>query len=185
MADNTASINQGSTISVAGDLSTLTVHNTIIAKQSGDAGKDCALFGGAKLTSQGYNLETADDCAFHVAGKDQINVNPQLGALAGNGGPTQTMALSAGTPAVDAADPNCDVPTDQRGVTRPQGPRCDIGAFELQVAAATPTALPSPPVTGQGRTGGGTPILALILALLALPVGGAGLVIARRRTTTA
>jgi hypothetical protein len=46
------------------------------------------------------------------------------------------------------------VKTDQRGVTRPQGQRCDIGAFELQVATpvtpapAAPTPLPAPPVTG-------------------------------------
>src|SRR5207302_4298141 len=48
-----------------------------------------------------------------------------------NGGPTQTIALQPGSPAVDAAVlANCPA-TDQRGVSRPQGAGCDIGAFEL------------------------------------------------------
>jgi hypothetical protein len=184
MADNTAGIVQGeslgSTIADAGDLSTITVHDTIVAKKSGDAGKDCFVFQ-AKLTSQGYNLESADDCSFHAAG-DQRGISPQLGALAGNGGPTQTMALTAGTPAVDTADPLCDVKSDQRGVSRPQGKACDIGAFELQVATpSSPTPLPSPPVTGNGPAQLDLSLVALILALLALPVVGVGLAIARRR----
>lgn len=183
MADNTAGVvrgvSRGSTIITEGDASTVTVHDTIVAKKSGDTGKDCVFTPGS-LTSQGYNLETANDCSFGATG-DQTGVNPQLGALAGNGGPTQTMALTAGTPAVDAADPKSDVAADQRGVTRPQGARRDIGAFELQVTTpATPTPLPSPPVTGQGPSGGGPSLVALILALLALPLVGAGLLIARR-----
>ncbi len=52
--------------------------------------------------------------------------------LADNGGPTPTIALVAGSPAIDAGAATC-VPTDQRGVTRPQGPACDIGAFEVIV----------------------------------------------------
>jgi CSLREA domain-containing protein len=182
MADNLAGPRQGSTIFVQGDLSTITVHDTIIAKKSGDPGKDCLRSAQGTLTSQGYNLESANDCGFAATG-DQTGANPQLGALASNGGPTRTMALTAGTPAVDSADPKCDVTADQRGVSRPQGPRCDIGAFELQVATpATPTPLPSPPVTGQGPARGGPSLVALILALLALPLVGAGLLIARRRT---
>jgi hypothetical protein len=186
MADNTAGVirnnSLGSTIANQGDASTITVHDTIVAKKSGDPGKDCVRLASATTTTQGYNLESANDCSFTATG-DQTNANPQLGALATNGGPTQTMALTAGTPAVDSADPKCDVTTDQRGVSRPQGPRCDIGAFELQVATtATPTPLPSPPVTGQGRHGADPSFLALVLALLAIPLVGAGLLIARRRT---
>jgi hypothetical protein len=189
MADNTAgvlrNVSHGSTMANQGDASTITVHDTIVAKKSGDTGKDCVLLsngGKQTITSQGYNLESANDCSFGATG-DQTSVSPQLGALAGNGGPTQTMALSAGTPAVDTADPKCDVTTDQRGISRPQpvGGRCDIGAFELQVAATTPTPLPSPPVTGHGPAGGPS-FLLLILALLALPLVGAGLLIARSRT---
>lgn len=72
------------------------------------------------------------------------NVDPKLGPLANNGGPTRTMALLSGSPAIDAvASSLCPPPvTDQRGVTRPQGARCDIGAFEV-----TPNA-PPPPTSG-------------------------------------
>jgi len=67
------------------------------------------------------------------------NVPTALGAildttLANNGGPTQTHELVAGSPAIDAAGTGCPPPaTDQRGlgVSRPQGPACDIGAFEI------------------------------------------------------
>lgn len=57
-----------------------------------------------------------------------------LGPLQDNGGHTWTHALLPGSPAIDAI-PNigCNVATDQRGVSRPQGTNCDIGAFELGV----------------------------------------------------
>jgi hypothetical protein len=58
--------------------------------------------------------------------------NPRLGALAQNGGPTKTMAIGPGSPAIDkvpASGAGCPS-TDQRGVKRPQGRACDIGAFE-------------------------------------------------------
>jgi hypothetical protein len=54
--------------------------------------------------------------------------------LANNGGPTRTHALVPGSPAVDAVMSGCPPPaTDQRGVPRPQGAGCDIGAFEMEV----------------------------------------------------
>jgi hypothetical protein len=49
--------------------------------------------------------------------------------LANNGGSTPTHALLEGSPAADGAGPGCPA-TDQRGISRPQGLRCDIGAFE-------------------------------------------------------
>ncbi len=58
-------------------------------------------------------------------------------ALANNGGPTLTHALVTGSPALDAipsSDPDCKG-TDQRGVKRPQGGACDIGAFEVASTA--------------------------------------------------
>jgi hypothetical protein len=75
------------------------------------------------------------------------NVDPMLGPLADNGGPTQTMALLAGSPAIDAGP--VPVPTfplndnDQRGAGFPRviGPAVDIGAFEVQ----PPPAPPAPP----------------------------------------
>src|SRR5262249_19080377 len=65
---------------------------------------------------------------------DSITGNPMLGPLADNGGPTQTMALLPGSPAIDAgANSAAGLPsTDQRGLARIIGPPADIGAFELQ-----------------------------------------------------
>jgi hypothetical protein len=57
-------------------------------------------------------------------------IDPKLGSLADNGGPTRTHALLLGSPAIDAAStPDCPT-TDQRGVLRPQGAACDIGSYE-------------------------------------------------------
>ncbi len=55
--------------------------------------------------------------------------NPQLQALADNGGPTRTMAITTASPALDAGA-DCP-PVDQRGSARPQGAGCDLGAYEL------------------------------------------------------
>jgi hypothetical protein len=62
-----------------------------------------------------------------------VGVNPMLGPLANNGGPTETMALLVGSPAIGAADNAAAPATDQRGVTRIDvpGEATDIGAFEL------------------------------------------------------
>lgn len=62
--------------------------------------------------------------------------DPLLKPLTDNGGFTQTMALSIGSSAINAADPSNFPEDDQRGVSRPQGDRCDIGAFELDDLAA-------------------------------------------------
>jgi CSLREA domain-containing protein len=101
----------------------VTLSNTIVANQT--LGADCA----GSITSNGHNLESATTCGFQGTG-DLQNSNPQLVALASNGGPTQTMALPAGSPAIDAG--SCEQATDQRGVSRPQGAHCDIGAFEFE-----------------------------------------------------
>jgi HYR domain len=82
-----------------------------------------------RVASGGHNLASDMSCPF-AAVSDQNTVNPLLGPLADNGGPTPTMALGAGSPAIDAGDDASCPSTDQRGVTRPQGPHCDIGAFE-------------------------------------------------------
>ena len=57
-------------------------------------------------------------------------VDARLGALADNGGPTATNALLPGIPAIDASAEGSCPPLDQRGVPRPRGRSCDIGAFE-------------------------------------------------------
>jgi hypothetical protein len=66
------------------------------------------------------------------SGTGNIDGNPLLGPLSNYGGFTQTMALMPGSPAINVADDaNCPS-TDQRGVTRPQGSHCDIGAYEYE-----------------------------------------------------
>ena len=70
-----------------------------------------------------------------LTGTDIIGGDPMLGALASNGGPTQTMALQAGSPAIGAGitavfpGTDTDITADQRGVSRPSSP--DLGAFEI------------------------------------------------------
>jgi hypothetical protein len=93
---------------------------------------------GPGLTSLGRNIDSGTDCGLSdtTAGQaDQSNTNPLLGPLENNGGPTMSLALGAGSPALDRVPASAaDCPsTDQRGVPRPQGSACDIGAFELQV----------------------------------------------------
>jgi len=89
------------------------------------------------ITSEGYNIMefvNAGNCT--VSGAYSTD-DPQLGALQFNGGPTQTQAIFPGSPALDAGNPagctddlGAPITTDQRGVHRPHGPACDIGAFE-------------------------------------------------------
>jgi predicted outer membrane repeat protein len=93
------------------------------------------------ITSDGYNLSTDTTCNFSGPG-DLSGKSPKLGALRSNGGPTQTMALQQGSPALDAGNPaGCRdfaknlLTTDQRGQRRPGGTEktgCDMGAYESQ-----------------------------------------------------
>ena len=80
------------------------------------------------LISGGHNI--VQDASCNPDATDLILGDAGLGLLADNGGPTLTHALLTGSPALDAADDSVCPATDQRGVTRPQGPQCDIGAFE-------------------------------------------------------
>ena len=80
-------------------------------------------------------LEGGTGCLFNGPG-DRRNANPLLGALRNNGGQTDTQALGSGSPAIDAGL-GCPA-TDQRGVGRPLGPACDIGAFEAAAAPQVP-----------------------------------------------
>jgi CSLREA domain-containing protein len=57
-------------------------------------------------------------------------IDPLLGILVNNGGPTATHALLTGSPAIDAASSDGCPATDQRGIARPRGPACDMGSFE-------------------------------------------------------
>jgi hypothetical protein len=97
------------------------------------------------LTDQGYDLSSDSSCHFTGTGSLQ-NTNPMLAsALANNGRPTQTLALLDGSPAINKVPSGSSCPsTDQRGISRPQGPACDIGVFEFRVPVLN---LPTSPIT--------------------------------------
>jgi hypothetical protein len=130
---------------------------------TGNGDKNCSGVGFASEVSA-ENLDSGSSCEFNPATSTNSlsNVDPKIGPLQNNGGPTPTHALLLGSPAVDAA--GCILVTDQRGVTRPLDGNldgqlaCDVGAFErpatvqgfilppLGVAAVSPangTASPS------------------------------------------
>ncbi len=120
---------------------TVITRNTIIAGNSAYYGPD--LYGG--LGSSGYNLIGNTQGGSGFAPTDLLNVNPLLGPLQNNGGPTLTMALLPGSPAIDAGD-NTDAPDwDQRGEGFPRivNGIIDIGAFEVQADRAAPSVLRS------------------------------------------
>jgi hypothetical protein len=116
---------------------------TILTASSGG---NCAA---TAVTDVGYNISDDGSCGFSAT---SVNLtDPMLDSigLQNNGGPTQTVALQSISPALDKIPPaSCTdqaamphlLTADQRGMTRPAGPACDIGAFEVQSAA--------PPCTG-------------------------------------
>jgi hypothetical protein len=134
----------------------LQMHDTILADNTADVGAD--LYG--SVTSLGHNLFGNTTGGSGFAASDLLNVNPQLGPLQNNGGPTQTMALLSGSPAIDAGD-NSNAPAyDQRGPGFPRivGGTIDIGAFEVQNGSSTQAAslvvsgFPSTVTAGGGGT---------------------------------
>lgn len=138
---------------------TLTAQSNLIAGQSG--GPNCYGFAGS--SDGGYNLDDGSSCGFSTANSSLSNTNPLLdpAGLQDNGGPTQTIALEPGSPAIDAIPPTVNdckttITTDQRGVSRPQGAGCDIGAFEFVPPGAdlsiTKSGSPSPVVSGDQLT---------------------------------
>jgi CSLREA domain-containing protein len=128
---------------------TITVTSSIIA---GSAAAHC---GGAAVTSGGNNLDSNGSCSF-AAGGDQNNVDPQLGPLADNGGPTMTHLPATGSPVLDnGAAAGCPA-TDQRGEPRPTDANgdgtavCDIGAVEYLDLCPSDPAKVVPGVCGCG-----------------------------------
>ena len=83
-----------------------------------------------RVYDEGGNI-SSDATPVLTALGSRNNTDPLLGLLADYGGPTPTMALLAGSPAIDAGDNAACTPTDQRGVRRPQHAGCDIGAYEV------------------------------------------------------
>ncbi len=88
---------------------------------------------GTDFITLGYNLDSDNTCSLDPTLDDIPGAAPLLDPLANNGGPTWTHALMPASPAVDTGAGGGDCPAaDQRGVVRPQGVHCDIGAFELE-----------------------------------------------------
>lgn len=123
-------------IGVSGTSGTVNIKNSILS----NIGANCS--GSETITSGDYNISNGT-CPALAAAHDRNNLNPGIGPLANNGGPTQTHALLGESPAFNAipvsGNGNGSPPVDQRGVARPQGPGYDIGAFEAQ-----PNPVPSP-----------------------------------------
>jgi hypothetical protein len=115
---------------------TLTAFDTIMAGNSASLGPDVL----GTLISQGHNLIGNTSGGSGFAASDLLSLNPLLAPLGNHGGPTQTMALLPGSPAIDAGD-NTNAPaTDQRGFNRIVNGTIDIGAFEssgFTIAAAS------------------------------------------------
>lgn len=132
IARNRASTGQGGGIADPGFVGPgSTYSNNIVADNTGGDCTSANPLSGAQ--DPGNNLDSDKSCFGQNAG-DKTGVNPKLGPLANNGGPTKTDALLPGSPAINAANDATCPPRDQRGVKRPQGPRCDIGSFEVEKA---------------------------------------------------
>jgi len=131
IAGNGASAGGGSVNSGGG---TVEVQNTIFSANNPE---NCS----GAISSDGNNIDSGSSCTPTVAG-DLPNTDPLLGPLQHNPpAPSflETRALLAGSPAIDAAA-GCPPPdTDERGVARPEGAACDIGAVETEVSGATTT----------------------------------------------
>jgi len=136
-------------ISLAPQFANVMLKNTIVASNSDSfAPSGVARFDvSGPINSQGTNLIGINDgsVASFPAGNPNANgdfvgtsgmpLNALLSSLANNGGTTQTLALLAGSPAIDAGNNTGAPATDQRGAARPVGAAVDIGAFEAGVPA--------------------------------------------------
>jgi Right handed beta helix region len=109
--------------------------NSLIAQN----GVDC-VSGVGLLVSEGFNLDSDGTCATEAA--DTTAADPRLGPLADNGGPTQTVALLADSPAINKGNDALAPEKDQRGFGR--NGFSDIGAFEFGGIGPSPSPTPSP-----------------------------------------
>jgi parallel beta helix pectate lyase-like protein len=122
--------------------------NTIFAENTSvtPGGDNCNV----SFAAAQNNIDTGESCLLGTINGNMSQVTSdqlKLGPLQANGGPTATRELLPGSVALDAANPTCGgFATDQRGISRPQGTTCDIGAFEREVPLVTPppTSTPTP-----------------------------------------
>jgi hypothetical protein len=165
IANNTAGGDGGGIYLYSGSLP---LENTIVAGNTAGTNNDISSGEGGDFVLDHDLIQDPGNASFTDNGGNIFNQSPQLGPLANNGGPTQTMLPAATSPAIDAGTATVP-PVDQRGVLRPQGPGFDIGAVEV---ARVPIA--QVPTLGDAGK--------LLLAGL---MGGAGLLLLRRRKLAA
>jgi hypothetical protein len=142
----------GANLELEGDLVSFA---SVVAEPLG-GGTNCFFRDSGTTSSHGFNFSDDDSCNFGNTdeGDRQNAGSPGLGALAANGGPTETLLPQTGSPLIDAVpiaqcqlDGASGITTDQRGVTRPQGTGCDIGAVEVLFVVPLPLPL-GPNFTG-------------------------------------
>jgi hypothetical protein len=114
----------------------MTLKNTIVAGGSttadnGTPSLDCD---GPSITSLGGNIIGDGSCIFPGLPSDQRNTDPKLTFIDDNGGFAPTVMVEQDSPAIDKGLNNGCPARDQRGVIRPQGDACDVGALELGIA---------------------------------------------------
>ena len=123
------------------NLGTLNLYNTLAANNTSG---DCRDLGTGTVSTASYNLfeDTGTDACGLTNGVNHnlVGVTPALGSLSDNGGGTKTHTLLNGSTALNAIPAGVNgcgttVTTDQRGVTRPNGGACDIGAVEMEIPA--------------------------------------------------
>lgn len=123
----------------------VTIANSIVSGGGApNATGNCPSLGSKHPTSNGFNLESANQCGFAAAG-DIVDADPQLGPLGANGGPTPTLVPAITSPVVDRGT-GLGLAVDQRGLTRPidfpsipnavGGDGSDMGAVEVQPSTA-------------------------------------------------
>jgi CSLREA domain-containing protein len=118
------------------DRGTASLSNTIVARSTWEGSTSSEGNCSGTITDEGHNIEDGTSCSFSEANNSLSDIDPKLApTLANNGGPTQTIKLLKGSPAINAIpklENGCgtEVTTDQRGVKRPQGKGCEVGAFE-------------------------------------------------------
>jgi hypothetical protein len=126
----------------------MTIVNSLLAGNTVDGTQENCVVNSSTVTEQGHNLQGTTDCGFTAPG--DVTGDPLLAALGNNGGETDTQALQTGSPAINAAGADVCAATDQRDLPRPALGGCDIGAFEVQPAAAAPP--PAPPAAPADTT---------------------------------
>lgn len=145
--NSTLSHNNSGGVSHQG-VSPLTLNNTILASNGSSSNCQDDSFGSGIL-SAGHNISDDNSCSRFLTATGDLNNTPaglDPGGLKNNGGPTQTIALLTSSPAIDGIPLSfcksvygTPIATDQRGIPRPQGLACDVGAYEYAITTPAPT----------------------------------------------